>query len=196
MFDGQRPNGLPISCAATTRSVRTPGRFYVSKKPRSRGRAAALTAWACSALRSRSFERHPHLPTTPEWYHACTTGVRSPSRPSGTTPGKTGVDLNHAHLVSALPQRAFRTTGARTTSAQRAPARRSWHNGRSGSAIWLITSKKECRSRSPNAERPGLQRRRSPRSARRLSRFCISKSLRSCGRKAPSAASPCWAPAR
>ena len=163
-----RPNGLPISCAATTRSVRTPGRFYVSKKPRSRGRAAASTAWACSALRSRSFERHPHLPTTPEWYHACTTGVRSPSRPSGTTPGKTGVDLNHAHLVSALPQRAFRTTGARTTSAQRAPARRSWHNGRSGSAIWLITSKKECRSRSPNAERVALQRRRTDRSQMQL----------------------------
>ena len=39
-------NELPISCAATARSVLTSGRFSVSKKPRSCGRGAASAAWA------------------------------------------------------------------------------------------------------------------------------------------------------
>jgi len=38
----------------------------------------------------------PHVPTTPASYHISTTGVRSESHASGITPGRTGLEWNHA----------------------------------------------------------------------------------------------------
>ena len=57
--------------------------------------------------------------------HTCTRphrhdGRRSEPRPSGITLGTTRFAWNHAHLGSRFTQRAFSTTGRRTTLAQRA----------------------------------------------------------------------------
>jgi len=64
-----------------------------------------------------------------------TTGVRSEPRASGTTPGTTGLERNHAHRESRRPKWAHRTTSLRTTpcttgNPHNAPA---YHTGTTGS---------------------------------------------------------------
>jgi hypothetical protein len=80
-----------------------------------------------SALRQKSFGCHPHVPTTPSWYHALHNGRSVGITPPGITPGTTGVDLNHAHQESRCPERTHSTTGLRTTPCTTGTP----HNGRS-----------------------------------------------------------------
>ena len=112
------PNGLPLS--RRERSV------LLSKNQRSCARSGRLQR----RVRRPDFGRshaprmcrpHRHR-TTPS-----TTGVRSESRSPGITRGTTGVHLNHTHLESRCPQRAFSTTGVRTTPGTTSLQ----HNGRS-----------------------------------------------------------------
>ena len=158
------PNGLAFSCRE--RAGRTP-----SKSERSRARSGQLQ---CRVRRSglRRSGCHPHAPTTPARNHAGTTGVRSEPRASGITPCTTGrqSEPRQHHDQAAhnghSAQRAFvpRLHNGHSAQrafvphpAQRAPARRRRHNGRSGSAIRRITSKTGCRPRSPDAERIAVQ---------------------------------------
>jgi len=84
----------------------------------------------------RAFGRnHAHLEPHP-----------APRALNGTTPignhaAQNGRTAQRACVLRPA-QRAIRTTRLRTTPAQRAPARRSWHDGRSGSAICHSTIKK------------------------------------------------------
>ena len=122
----------------------------------------------CSALRSFSCglrvacadhtgtEPHRHdersVGTTPIWNHALHNGPHSESRPAHDQAAHNRRTAQRA-FVSHPAQRALSITGVRTTPAQRAPARRSWHNGRLGSAIRLSSMKNGCQPRAPDAER-------------------------------------------
>jgi len=70
---------------------------------------------------------------------------------------------HHGHaaqraFVSHPPQRAFRTTGGRTTPAPRAPARRRGHNAPSGCAIRRIQNEKEMAITLPRVPNGKVQR--------------------------------------
>ena len=110
--------------------------------------------------RRRRATWHPHLPTTPSWYHAGITGVRSEARAAQDharhNGPRSGITRIWYHLASHVPpaqralvphtaQRARSTTSLCTTPAQRAPSRRSQHDEPSGIAIRRIQTKKRKR---------------------------------------------------
>jgi hypothetical protein len=141
------------------------------KKP-TISRAKRSAAMPCSALRHLSFACHPYVPTTPPCSHTCTTGVGSESHASGITPCTTGLERNYVQHTTRLP-----TTSAlhhelsyhtlhNGQSAQRTFVPR-LHNGRlhdGGGTTGVLEARfaafhqnMGCRSRSPDAERPGVQ---------------------------------------
>jgi len=152
------------------------------KNQRSRARSGQLQ---CRVRRSGIHRSswQPHAPTTPSGDHALHNGrsvgitpiwdhPRHNGRPSeppaapyharhngrsvGTTPGTTGFPHNglpyHPRHHGPSARRA-----CVSPSAQRAPARRERHDGRSGSTIRRIISKKGCEPHSPDAERFAYQ---------------------------------------
>ena len=122
-----------------------------------------------SRARSGRLERHVrrsgilrsgcawHAPTTPAWNHTGTTGVWSGSHPaqdhalhngpasapraSGSTFSTTGFP-HHGRSYHTLHHGQAAPRAFVPHPTPRAPARRSWHHGRSGSAIRRINSKK------------------------------------------------------
>ena len=127
---------MPISCAATDRSGKRLGRYQLSKTPRSCGRAAASTAWACSALRLAVPDWHPHPPATPARNRTCTTGVRSLSRTSGITRCTTSIDQNHAQHTIRPPRAGEQHNGPTyhfsiTSLQHNEHSYHTWHNGHS-----------------------------------------------------------------
>jgi len=157
------PNGLAFSCRERAGTN--------CQKATDRARDA-VSCTAMFGVPSRHSGWYQHPPTTLACSHAGTTGVWSGSRTSGTTPGTTDFYLNQAPLVARFTERAFRTTGARTTPAQRAsrttglrttpapraPARRSRYNARLGSATRSTNLKKRNGDHAATgAERFGIQ---------------------------------------
>src|SRR6266545_7300956 len=138
-----------------------------SKKQRSRARSGQLQHRVRRSSRQSS-ACLPHVPTTPAWYHACTTSVNLEPRQKGITRGTTGLNLNHTHLESRCPERAISTTGDRTTPCitgnqhNRLPYHTLHHgllhDGAGTTGVWearfaSIHIKKGCQRRSLDAER-------------------------------------------
>jgi len=83
-------------------------------------RAQRSAGTRCSASGLRRSGCRSHAPTTPAPDRAGTTGVQLNHARHTITPGTTRLERNHTHLESRCTQRAFRTTGACITPAQRA----------------------------------------------------------------------------
>jgi hypothetical protein len=141
-----------------------------SKSERSRARSGQLQRRVRRSGRQPS-GCHPHGPPHQYGITLSTTGLARNHAPLeshpaerafiGTTPiGNHAVQNEPSARRALIPrpaQRAFGRTCVRTTLAQRAWARRSWHNGPATSAIRSIYRKKVCQSRPPDAERPAHQ---------------------------------------
>jgi len=157
------PNGLPLSRRAR--------RALLPKKQRSRARSGRLQRRVRRPGRRRAHAtrmRQPHQhSTTPS-----ITGVRSVSRTFGITHGTTGRDLNHAQHTTTLPRtgaqhhgRAYHTRHNGPSAPRACVPRR--HNGLLHDGVGTTGlqdarfaashPKKERRSRSPDAERVGIQ---------------------------------------
>ena len=98
----------------------------VKKPPISRAKRSA--AWACSALRSLSFGLPAacafHTHSVPRRHN----GPQSEPRPLGTTPGTTGVHLNHAQHTITVP---------RTGNPHNGPSYHTLHNGQSAQRAFI-----------------------------------------------------------
>src|SRR6266545_4912022 len=142
-----------------------------SKKQRSRARSGQLQHRVRRSSRQSS-ACLPHVPTTPAWYHACTTSVNLEPRQKGITRGTTGLNLNHTHLESRCPERAISTTGDRTTPCITGNQHNGrpyhtlhnglLHDGAGTTGVWearfaSIHIKKGCQRRSLDAERAALK---------------------------------------
>ena len=147
-----------------------------SKSLRSRARSGQLQCRVRRSGMPRS-GREWHAPTTPAQNYAGTTSVGLEPHPAQHYAWHNGPYTeprpasDHAAQNGQSAQRAFVARRHNGHSAQRACAphpaqrawaRRSWHNGPSGRAIHRIVSKKECLPRSPDAERFGHQLPRAP----------------------------------
>jgi hypothetical protein len=153
------PNGMPISrCERITQTA----------KKRTISGAKRSAAWACSALRLPAFWLPPACVDHTGTESRRQNGRSSEPRPSGITLGTTGLEPNHAHLGSGCLGRAFSTTSFRTTLCttgfqHNEPSYHTLHNehrhagaGTTGvqeARFVAITSIRECRSPSPDAER-------------------------------------------
>jgi hypothetical protein len=145
--------------------------YCVSKTHRSRARSGRLQRRVGrSGIRRSCATRirrpHPHRITPARRAvrsgshaapnHAQYNGSRTASRPAHNQVAHNGGSAQRA-VIPHSAQRAIRIMGARTTSAQRAWARRRGHNRRPSSAIRCIKSKKGKRPRSPDAQRFAVQ---------------------------------------
>jgi hypothetical protein len=124
------PNGMPIS--RRERTAKTVKMHAISRAKRS-------AAGAGSA-------RWPVVPICRP--HVCTTSARNHV-------AQRAFNRTTFSTRSRCPERALPTTSHRTTPAERARARRKGHDRRLPRRR-VVHEKRECRPRSPAAERPGF----------------------------------------